>query len=145
MIWPQTFGNPQYRNLDELRRIVVLPVRTDCAALPLGRGSCMSSVKALQGQWYANRATHDVFYVIAVDEDDGLIDVRDGYGDIDEFDIDEWDAMDLVVCSAPEAWQLSLDDLDDLDDFDEEGESSEEERQKPAAGPTHHIKSSGTT
>jgi hypothetical protein len=31
-----------------------------------------------------------------------LIDVRDRYGDIDEFDLDEWDAMDLVLCVAPD-------------------------------------------
>jgi len=105
----------------------------------------MSSVKALQGQWYSNRATREVFCVIAVDEDDGLIDVRDGYGDIDEFDTDEWEAMDLVLCSAPETWQLSLDDLDDFDDLDEEDASAEEEREKPPPDAPHHIRSSGTT
>jgi hypothetical protein len=75
-----------------------------------------SIVKALEGQWYANRSTHDVFCVIAVDEDDGLIDVRDGYGDIDEFDFDEWESMDLVMCTSPETWRLSLDDLDEEDE-----------------------------
>jgi uncharacterized protein DUF6763 len=84
-----------------------------------------SSVKALEGQWYANRSTHDVFCVIAVDEDDGLIDVRDGYGDVDEFDFDEWEAMDLVLCASPETWRLSL---DDLDEEDEPGENKEPER-----------------
>lgn len=79
-----------------------------------------SSVKALEGQWYTNRSTHDVFCVIAVDEDDGLIDVRDGYGDIDEFDFDEWESMDLVMCTSPETWRLALDDLDEEDEPDEE-------------------------
>lgn len=108
----------------------------------------MSSVRALQGQWYANRAIHDVFCVIAVDEADGLIDVRDGYGDIDEFDLDEWDAMDLVVCPAPETWQLSLDDLEEEEPADHEPstrEPSGHEQDQRAVGVPHHIKSSGTT
>lgn len=67
----------------------------------------MHHVKALQGQWYSDRSTRDIFCVIAVDESDGLIDVRDGYGDIDEFDFDEWDAMDLELCAAPEQQLLS--------------------------------------
>ena len=102
----------------------------------------MSILKALQGQWYANRSTHDVFCVIAVDEDDGLIDVRDGYGDIDEFDFDEWESMDLVLVSAPETWQLRFDDLDDEEDEEDEPGSAA----PPEPGDTpHHIKSSGTT
>jgi hypothetical protein len=61
----------------------------------------MSELKAREGQWYADRAHHEFFLVIAIDESDGVIDVRDRYGDIDEFDLDEWDAMDLVLCVAP--------------------------------------------
>ena len=60
----------------------------------------MSSTKVCEGQWYVDRAHHEFFLVIGIDESDGLIDVRDRYGDIDEFDLDEWDAMDLVLCTA---------------------------------------------
>jgi hypothetical protein len=77
----------------------------------------MYGIKALEGQWYADRAHHDFFLVIAVDESDGLIDVRDCYGDIDEFDLDEWEAMDLVLCSAPEDWELGADDADGADEL----------------------------
>jgi hypothetical protein len=85
----------------------------------------MSGIKACEGQWYTDRAHHDFFLVIAIDESDGLIDVRDRYGDIDEFDLDEWDAMDLVLCGAPAEW----------DPFAEDDEDSD----------AHHFKSSGTT
>ena len=61
----------------------------------------MRGPQAREGQWYADRAHHEFFLVIAVDESDGLIDVRDPYGDIDEFDLDEWDAMNLVLCMPP--------------------------------------------
>ena len=77
----------------------------------------MSEIKAREGQWYADQVSHEFFLVIAVDESDGLIDVRDRYGDIDEFDLDEWDAMDLVLCVAPAQWQAGMDDGEDTDEL----------------------------
>lgn len=77
----------------------------------------MSDIKACEGQWYADRIHHEFFLVIAVDESDGLIDVRDRYGDIDEFDLDEWDAMDLVLCSAPAQWEPGAEDDEAADDI----------------------------
>ena len=95
----------------------------------------MSEIKAREGQWYVDRAHHEFFLVIAIDESDGLIDVRDRYGDIDEFDLDEWDAMDLVLCSAPTEWWQD-------DESHTEEQAPEQDR---ADGPSHHFKSSGTT
>ena len=96
----------------------------------------MSDTKAREGEWYVDRANHEFFLVIAIDETDGLIDVRDRYGDIDEFDLDEWDAMDLVICSAPTEWWQE-DDLnpDELNPEEQDG----------AEGAVNHFKSSGTT
>lgn len=67
----------------------------------------MGSIKAREGQWYLDRVSHDKFCVIAIDDSDGLIDIRDRYGDVDEFDLQEWEAMDLEPCSAPPEWQRS--------------------------------------
>ena len=94
----------------------------------------MSEIKAREGQWYADRANHEFFLVIAIDESDGLIDVRDRYGDIDEFDLDEWDAMDLALCSAPTEWWQ-----------DEEFNIEEQPPEQDQADGAHHFKSSGTT
>ena len=96
----------------------------------------MSDIKAREGEWYVDRAHHEFFLVIAIDESDGLIDVRDGYGDIDEFNLDEWDAMDLVLCSAPTEW------WQDEELNTEEQQAQEQDR---ADGTAHHFKSSGTT
>jgi hypothetical protein len=74
----------------------------------------MSDIRA--GQWYADRISHEFFLVIGFDESDGLVDVRDRYGDIDEFDLDEWDSMNLVLCAAPAAWQQGVEDADDADE-----------------------------
>jgi hypothetical protein len=89
----------------------------------------MSYTKVCEGQWYLDRAHHEFFLVIAVDESDGFIDVRDRYGDIDEFDLDEWDSMGLVLCSAPAEWQ-------DEEPSGDDGDGSD--------SGAHHFKSSGT-
>jgi hypothetical protein len=73
----------------------------------------MSSTKAFEGQWYVDRAHHEIFFVIAVDESDGLIDVRDRYGDIDEFDLDEWDSMELVPCTGPAEGEAEEEDSEE--------------------------------
>jgi Family of unknown function (DUF6763) len=86
----------------------------------------MSSMKACEGQWYLDRAHHEFFLVIAIDESDGVIDVRDRYGDIDEFDLDEWEAMGLVLCTAPGGMPRELNAEWDAEEWDAEDEDSEE-------------------
>ena len=88
--------------------------------------SRVSRLKASEGQWYADRLTHEIFCVIRVDDVDGLIDVRDGYGDIDEFDLDEWEHMDLEICTAPSGW---------VRDDDEDGESDDQPHFAPRVAP----------
>jgi hypothetical protein len=90
----------------------------------------MTDIKAREGQWYADRVHHEFFLVISIDESDGLIDVRDRYGDIDEFDLDEWDSMDLVLCAAPAEWDAEDEDTEEL---------------RPSELSAHHFRSSGTT
>jgi len=84
----------------------------------------MSEIKAREGQWYVDRSHREFFLVIAIDESDGLIDVRDRYGDIDEFDLDEWDAMDLALCVAPEK---------SSGEWDSEDEDEDEDMERPAS------------
>jgi hypothetical protein len=116
----------------------------------------MNSMKAREGQWYADRGTHDVFCVIAIDESDGLIDVRDRYGDIDEFDLDEWDAMDLELCAAPEEWgfvdfteewNVSAGEIeaDEPEDSQDGAQSARPASAKQSDVLHYHRKSSGTT
>jgi hypothetical protein len=73
----------------------------------------MSEIKAREGQWYVDRFHRELFLVIGVDDSHGLIDVRDRYGDIDEFDLDEWDSMDLVLCVPPEKSSEQWDEEED--------------------------------
>lgn len=68
------------------------------------------------GLWYAHRDKGQLFQVVAVDEEDGVIEIQDFDGDVDEFDLDTWHAMPLVRAEAPEDWTGPVDEVaaDDL-------------------------------
>ena len=73
-----------------------------------------TSVKV--GDWYLDRDKHDFLCVIGVHDDEGVVDIRDEYGDVDEIDFDEWETMHLVLCATPHEWQDGDDDFDELDE-----------------------------
>jgi len=56
-----------------------------------------------EGQWYRH-LSDETFLVIAVHEDEGIVDVRDDYGDVDEIGFQEWDRMNLQLCNPPPSW-----------------------------------------
>lgn len=60
------------------------------------------------GNWF-RRPDGVLFEVVAVDEDDGSIDIQEFDGTIGEVDIENWPQMLLVEVSAPEDWSGSVD------------------------------------
>lgn len=74
-----------------------------------------SDVIPAVGHWYQNPDLSK-FEVIALGEDDGIIEIQyfDGY--LDEVEFDVWPQMGLEAISAPENWTEAYDDIerDDL-------------------------------
>jgi hypothetical protein len=66
------------------------------------------------GDWYLDRDKHDFLCVIGVHKEEGVVDIRDEYGDVDEIEFDEWETMDLVLCTPPE-WE-DRHDIDESED-----------------------------
>ncbi|SRR5579871_4616604 len=68
------------------------------------------------GHWYAHRDKGALFQVVAIDDDEGVVEIQDVDGDVDEFDLDTWHAMPLMAAEAPEDWTGPVDDIgaDDL-------------------------------
>jgi len=60
------------------------------------------------GNWF-RRPNGSLFEVVAVDEDDGTVEIQLFDGTIGEFDIENWPQMLLVEVSAPEDWSGSVD------------------------------------
>ena len=65
------------------------------------------------GTWF-RRPNGTLLEVVAVDEDDGTIEVQWFDGTLDEIDVDAWSEQLLVEVPAPEDWSGSVDmDPDD--------------------------------
>lgn len=84
------------------------------------------------GTWYGHRTEKgQKFEVIAVDEDEGLVEVQHYDGDVESFDIDEWYQMDLDVIEAPEEWTGPMDGITDEDLVYMNSDMTEDEWKEP--------------
>ena len=74
-------------------------------------------IEPVVGDWYAHRDKGQLFQVVAFDDEDGLVELQDFDGGVDEVDLDTWHAMPLERAEPPEDWTGSVDDLepDDTD------------------------------
>lgn len=64
------------------------------------------------GQWYAQPGRGRLLQVVAFDEDEGLVELQDFDGDIDEVDLDAWRDLQLERAEAPEDWTGPVDEVD---------------------------------
>jgi hypothetical protein len=88
------------------------------------------------GDWYRLNGGA-LFEVVALDYDDGTIEIQYFDGTLEEMDIEDWDAQwedgALETAEAPEDWTGSV----DVESSDEDGrstDSSSEERDLRASG-----------
>lgn len=64
------------------------------------------------GQWYSHRDKGDLFQVVAVDEEDGTVEIQEFDGALDELDLDEWYQQSLEAAEQPEDWSGPVDDVE---------------------------------
>jgi hypothetical protein len=57
---------------------------------------------AVVGSWYQDDEQQLWFEVVALDEDEGTIDVQYSDGSINEFDLENWQQLSLSQAAAPE-------------------------------------------
>lgn len=60
------------------------------------------------GNWF-RRPNGTLFEVVAVDEEDGTVEIQQFDGTIGEVEIENWPQMLLIEVSAPEDWSGSVD------------------------------------
>jgi len=70
------------------------------------------------GRWYRRLDDEQLFKVASIDEDDGLIEIKNVDGEIEELDSAEWVELDLEAAEQPEDF-VDPDDEDEDDDDDE--------------------------
>ena len=83
------------------------------------------------GRWYRRLDDEQLFKVVSIDEDDGLVEIKTFDGDIEELDSTEWVELDLEAAEAPEDY-VDPDEKNDDDEDEEEVEADEDDR--PARG-----------
>jgi hypothetical protein len=60
------------------------------------------------GEWYQT-SSRDVFEVVALDDDEGVIEIQYFDGSIEEVDLAEWYELELRSVQPPEDWAGSMD------------------------------------
>lgn len=72
------------------------------------------------GAWYRETGG-EAFEVVAIDEEEGVVEIQYFDGAIEELERDTWYEMELRSVEPPEDWSGPFDDLekDDLGDTDE--------------------------
>ena len=70
----------------------------------------------LQSNWYSPQGKGQEFRVVAVDNENKLIEVQNFDGEINEIDFDAWYEMDIEPVAEPENWSGAYDfgEIDDL-------------------------------
>lgn len=67
-------------------------------------------------QWYRHLDKGQQFYVTAIDEKEGTVEIQHFDGDVEELDLEEWYALEIEPIETPEDWTGPIDDVerDDL-------------------------------
>jgi hypothetical protein len=60
------------------------------------------------GDWYKN-VYGDTFEIVAIDRDDGTLEIQYFDGTIEELDLDTWQELPVEPAEPPEDWSGSLD------------------------------------
>jgi segregation and condensation protein B len=89
------------------------------------------------GRWYRRLDDEQLFKVVSIDEDDGVVEIKTVAGEIEELDSTEWVELDLEAAEAPEDYvepdedeeeeeEDDEDEDDDDDDWDDDDEDDDD-------------------
>ena len=82
------------------------------------------------GRWYRRLDDEQLFKVVSIDEDEGLVEIKTVDGEIEELDSTEWVELDLEAAEAPEDYV----DHDEKEEDEDEEEAADEDADRPARG-----------
>ena len=87
-------------------------------------------VDPIEGNWYQHLDKGEKFEVLAVDDDNGLIEVQYFDGSVEEIDLDTWYNLEVEPVEPPEDWTGPMDnvEVDDLGYTETDMESEDWER-----------------
>jgi hypothetical protein len=68
----------------------------------------MTSPSPIVGDWY-RRANGALFEIVAIDRDDGTVEIQHFDGTLEEIELEAWDEQEFEEARAPEDWTGSVD------------------------------------
>lgn len=72
------------------------------------------------GRWYRDLERDEIFKVVAVDENDDVVEIQHADGEIEELESAEWFEMDLERAGEPEDWLRETGDAEDEEEEEED-------------------------
>lgn len=66
--------------------------------------------------WYIHLDKGQRFFVVAVDDNQGLVEIQHFDGDVEEMSFAEWSDLNIEVGEAPENWSGAT-DMGEMDDY----------------------------
>jgi hypothetical protein len=80
----------------------------------------MTIVAPVIGNWYKHE-NGEIFEIVALDADDGAIEIQYFDGTIEELEFDAWEQLEIEEAQPPEDWSGSVDvddeDIEELQDL----------------------------
>ena len=70
------------------------------------------------GNWYKT-LDDEVFEVVAVDDDDGTIEIQYASGDVEELDLEDWNEMVAGPGEPAEDWSAGFDAEEYVEDYND--------------------------
>src|SRR3989344_2293815 len=87
--------------------------------------------KPVISQWYRHLDKGQQFYVTAIDDREGTIEIQHFDGDVEEVDFDDWRMLAIEPIEPPEDWTGPVDDVERDDLGYSETDMSEEDWSEP--------------
>jgi hypothetical protein len=82
------------------------------------------------GNWYQDLQDGQLFEIVAIDDNDGSINVQYFDGEIEEFDKDTWHLLNIRIAAPPEDWSAPY-EMDASDRHEMDGEVTVENWNDP--------------
>lgn len=80
----------------------------------------------VEGNWY-ELPSGEIFTVVTVDEDDGMVEIQYDDATLDEIELDGWEDLGADPIDPPDEWAGGVGEFDDDLEYDIDPEEIEEE------------------
>lgn len=92
-----------------------------------------NEIEPVAGNWYQNLENGELFQVVAVDENEALVELQHFDGEVEEVAMNAWRTIDVVAAEAPEDWTGPMDGVErDDPGYDQPGTTDTARRERQA-------------